>query len=60
MSYSTANLQMFHFIYYLTNIRTKYFKHAAHTPFFFLFKMPFHNATFFLFLCYSHFIYRMR
>ena len=26
---------------YSTNIRTEYFKHAAHSPFFFLFKMPF-------------------
>ena len=26
---------MLHFIYYTTNIRTEYFKHAAHTPFFF-------------------------
>ena len=41
MSYRTANLQMLHFIYYSTNIRTEYFKHAAHYPFFFLFKMPF-------------------
>jgi hypothetical protein len=32
---------------YSTNIRTEYFKHAAHSPFF-LFEMPlFHNATFF-------------
>ena len=41
MSYRTVNLQMLHFIYYSTNIRTEYFKHAAHSPFFFLFKMPF-------------------
>ena len=34
MSYPTANLQMLHFIYYSTNIRTEYFKHAAHSPFF--------------------------
>jgi len=26
---------------YSTNIRTEYFKHAAHSPFFFLFKMSF-------------------
>ena len=26
---------------YSTNTRTEYFKHAAHSPFFFLFKMPF-------------------
>ena len=34
MSYRTANLQMLHFIYYSTNIRTEYFKHAAQSPFF--------------------------
>ena len=39
MSYRTAKLQMLHFIYYSTNIRTEYFKHAAHS--FFSFKMPF-------------------
>ena len=33
MSYRTANLQMLHFMYYLTNIRTEYFKYAAHSPF---------------------------
>ena len=33
---------------YSTNIRTEYFKHAAHTPFFFSSKCRlFHNATFF-------------
>ena len=26
---------------YSTNVLTEYFKHAAHFPFFFLFKMPF-------------------
>ena len=26
---------MLHFIYYSTNIGTEYFKHAAHSPFFF-------------------------
>ena len=47
MSYRTANLQMLHFIYYSTNIRTEYFKHAAHSPFFFSSKCRlFHNATF--------------
>ena len=35
MSYRTANLQMLHFIYYSTNIRKEYFKHAAYSPFFF-------------------------
>ena len=34
MSYRTANLQMLQFICYSTNIRTEYFKHAAHSPFF--------------------------
>ena len=33
ISYRTANIQMLHFIYYSTNIRTEYFKHAAHSPF---------------------------
>jgi hypothetical protein len=43
-----------------TNIRTEYFKHAAHSPFF-----PLQNAVyfimlpFFLFLYYSHFKYRV-
>ena len=33
---------------YSTNILPEYFKHAAYSPFFFLFKMPFiHNAIFF-------------
>ena len=45
MSYCTANLQMLHFIYYSTNIRTEYFKHAAHSPFFSL-----HNAVYFIML----------
>ena len=45
MSYCTANLQMLHFIYYLTNIRTEYFKHAAHTPLFCL-----QNAVYFIML----------
>ena len=48
MSYRTANLQMLHFIYYSTNIRTEYFKHAAHSPFLFSSKCClFHNATFY-------------
>ena len=45
MSYRTANLQMLHFIYYPTNIRTEYFKHAAHSPFFSL-----QNAVYFIML----------
>jgi len=45
MSYRTANLQILHFIYYSTNIRTEYFKHVAHTPFFSL-----QNAVYFIML----------
>ena len=45
MSYRTANLQMLHFIYYSTNIRTEYFKHAAHSPFF-----PLKSAVYFIML----------
>ena len=45
MSYHTANLQMLHSIYYSTNIRTEYFKHAAHSPFFSL-----QNAVYFIML----------
>ena len=45
MLYRTANLQMLHFIYYLTNIRTEYFKHAVHSPFFSL-----KNAIYFIML----------
>ena len=57
MSYRTANLQMLHFIYYSTNIRTEYFKHAAHSPFFFSSKCRlFHNATFFG-SCVIHILY---
>ena len=45
MTYRTANLQMLHFIYYSKNIRTEYFKHAAHSPFFSL-----QNAVYFIML----------
>ena len=45
MSYRTANLQMLHFIHSSTNIRTEYFKHAAHSPFFSL-----QNAAYFIML----------
>ena len=45
MSYRTANLQMLHFIYYSTNIRTEYFKHAAHSPLF-----SHQNAVYFIML----------
>ena len=45
MSYRNANLQMLHFIYYSTNIRTEYFKHAEHSPFFSL-----QNAVYFIML----------
>ena len=57
MSYRTANLQMLHFIYYSTNIRTEYFKHAANSPFFLSSKCRlFHNATFFG-SCVIHILY---
>ena len=46
MSYRTTNLQILHFIYYSTNIRTEYFKHAAHSPFFFSLQ----NAVYFIML----------
>jgi hypothetical protein len=45
MSYRTANLHMLHFIYYSTNVRTEYFKHAAHSPFFSL-----QNSVYFIML----------
>ena len=45
MSYCTANLQMLHFINYSTNIRTEYFKHAAHSPF-----ISLQNAVYFIML----------
>ena len=48
MSYRTANLQMLHLYIYSTNIRTEYFKHAAHSLFFSSSKCRlFHNDTFF-------------
>ena len=47
MSYRTANLQMLDFIYYSTNIRTEYFKHAARSPFFSL-----QNAVYFIMLAF--------
>ena len=58
MSYRTANLQMLHFIYHSTNIRTEYFKHAAHSPFFFSLQ----NAVYFIMLpffgsCVIHILY---
>ena len=45
MSYRTANLQMFHFIYLFNKYTTEYFKHAAHSPFF-----PLQNAVYFIIL----------
>ena len=55
MSYRTANLQMLlHFIYYSTNIRTEYFKHAARSPFFF--SLSLQNAVYFIML---HFLVRV-
>ena len=65
MSYRTANLQMLHFIYYSTNIRTEYFKHAAHSPFFslqnlvYLIMLPFLVPV--LFTLYIHiYIYKIK
>ena len=55
MSYHTSNFQMLHFIYYSTNIRTEYFKHAANSPFFSL-QNAVHNATFFG-SCVIHILY---
>ena len=43
MSYRTANLQGLHLYIYSTNIRSEYFKHAAHSPFF-----PLQNAVYFI------------
>ena len=54
--YRTANLQMLHFIYYSTNIRTEYFKHAADSQFFSSKDRLFHNATFFG-SCVIHILY---
>jgi hypothetical protein len=51
---------MLHFIYFLTNISTEYFKHAAHSPFFSSKCRLFHNFYIFWFLYYSHFTYRLR
>ena len=45
MSYRTANLQTLHFIYYSTNIRTEYFKRAAHSPL-----ISLQNAVYFIML----------
>ena len=38
---------MLHFIYYSTNIRTEYFKHAAHSPLFSL-----QNGVYFILLAF--------
>jgi hypothetical protein len=43
MSHRTANLQTLNFIYLFIKLRTEYFKHAAHTPFF-----PLQNAVYFI------------
>jgi hypothetical protein len=61
----TATLQMLRYIYiyifffFSTNISIEYFKHAAHSPVFSSKCRLFHNATFFWFLYYSHFTYRV-
>jgi hypothetical protein len=47
------------YIFFSTNIGTEYFKHAAHSPFFFSKCRLFHNGTLFWFLYYSHFTYRV-
>jgi hypothetical protein len=47
------------YIFFSTNISTEYFKHAAHSPFFFFLCRLFHNATFFWFMYYSHFTNRV-
>ena len=49
---------MLHFIYYSTNIRTEYFRHAARWPFFFSLQ----NAVYFIMLpffgsCVIHILY---
>jgi len=44
----TATLQKLHFIYFFQQLpSTEYFKHAAHSPFFYSKCRLFHNATFF-------------
>ena len=45
--YNTDNFQVLHFIYYSTNIRTEYFKHAPHSPFF---SLSLQNAVYFIML----------
>jgi len=53
----TATPQMLHYMYiFSTNISTEYFKHAAHSPFFFSKCHLFHNATFFGF-CIIHILH---
>ena len=47
------------YIFFSTNISTEYFKHAAHSPLFSSKCRLFHNATFFWFMYYSHFTYRV-
>jgi hypothetical protein len=44
---------------YSTNIRTEYFKHAAHSPFYPLQNVVYFIMLLFLVLYYSHFIYRV-
>ena len=45
MSYRSANLQTLHFKYFLTNIHTEYFKHAAKSLF-----LSLQNAVYFIML----------
>jgi hypothetical protein len=49
----------FYIFFFSTNIRTEYFKHAAHSPVVSSKCRLFYNATFFWFLYYSHFTYRV-
>src|SRR5215469_13453325 len=57
----TAQLTSRRCILYIhsTNIRTEYFKHAAHSPFFSLQNALYFITLRFWFLYYSHFIYRV-
>ena len=57
VSYRTANLQILHFIYYSTNIRTEYFKHAAHSPFFSLQSTVYFIMLPFFCSCVIHILY---
>jgi hypothetical protein len=56
----TATLQMLHFIYFFsTTISTEYFKHAAHSTFYYLKCCLFHNVTFLVHLLFTFYIQGM-